>query len=37
MLYAPLCVISCFVLEAEVDPLPYMPLLDGVRIMEAIR
>lgn len=26
-----------FVLAAEVDPLPYMALLDGVRIMEAIR
>ena len=29
--------LTSFVLEAEVDPLPYMPLLDGVRIMEAIR
>ncbi|WP_022868899.1 response regulator [Schaalia vaccimaxillae] len=26
-----------YVLEMGVDPLPYMPLLDGVRVMESIR
>ncbi|QPK81354.1 response regulator [Schaalia sp. ZJ405] len=26
-----------YVLETGTDPLPYMPLLDGVRVMEAIR
>ena len=26
-----------YVLEAGIDPLPYMPVLDGVRIMESIR
>lgn len=26
-----------FVLEAEINPLPYLPVLDGVRVMEAIR
>ncbi|MDY6213145.1 MAG: response regulator [Schaalia hyovaginalis] len=26
-----------FVLEEGIDPLPYLPLLDGVRVMEAIR
>ena len=26
-----------FVLEAGINPLPYLPVLDGVRVMEAIR
>ncbi len=26
-----------YVLEVGVDPLPYLPVLDGVRVMEAIR
>lgn len=26
-----------FVLDAGIDPLPYMPVLDSVRVMEAIR
>lgn len=26
-----------YVLETGIDPLPYMPVLDGVRIMESIR
>ena len=26
-----------YVLASEVDPLPYLPVLDAVRVMEAIR
>ena len=26
-----------YVLESDVDPLPYVSVLDGVRVMEAIR
>lgn len=26
-----------YVLESGIDPLPYLPVLDGVRVMEAIR
>lgn len=26
-----------YVLDAGIDPLPYLPVLDGVRVMEAIR
>lgn len=26
-----------YVLESDINPLPYLPVLDGVRVMEAIR
>lgn len=29
--------LTTFVLEAKLDPLPYLPLLDAVRVMESIR
>ncbi len=29
--------LTTYVLQAGVDPLPYLPVLDGVRVMEALR